>query len=736
MVIFIPVNSYHLRGSMGKYKQQKTLMLHDHSMCLSSIQHKSIRGTLLSNFICITNTFDHCIIKSSVEYSRFVKNTLSEMRNSLFCGSIWLQGKSQLSFTHDVKIVAPENHNIHLNMLYFNFFISYYTPCRQHGMVVSYSGFISENYCGTRLPWDFLTEGNRILLHLVVKQFKQYSLVLDYCSFHTNWVSEVLQVLKTHYDGSHSFDVVKPITFFEMKINSYQLHVTTHQEHYLKLHVTFNNWSILYISVHDGPGRLSQTVFNAKDSKIISGRMIKTTAFLAFIHIRFSDSYSNSSGQIEFTKIPGTHATKQCLNYQKGLIVASSNELENTICMDALEMRHLQIVIYFKMFSFSGPNIVTNLTHSVCQYGGLIIQFDGRKEQYEFCEPLNDYKVYTKNKAITIIIVWFAGYSSGELVAALWKSTCRVLYSEFILSRATLVLPTILHRVTEPTDGCEIFVCPALVNNYQHQWVLQFGPPSFGTTHIELVEMQTLSACDPNYSVNNYSDDNNVKRMIHFESVAYDEWPFSLPPDISHLRFNYSHNVRMSFDYLQTATISLPYICIPGFSRIQKVVVVKTSSCAASTFDAVQKYLIINGIPSLHGNCLSKIYIFTPTIEGPIRYVSFIFKDNGFIQKGYEINVVYHACLTECRQYRYSTLVKGVDENSVLEYTANVGQPTYIDNHHRGFKIIIITPNSLCSQHLKCELQVNIFPETFTTEQDTGNEDTSNSSLLTFFKTR
>ena len=275
-----------------------------------------------------------------------------------------------------------------------------------------------------------------------------------------------------------------------------------------------------------------------------------------------------------------------------------------------------------------------------------------------------------------------------------------------------------------------IFICPALVNNYQKIYNLKFGPPSFGTTRISLAALQTLSTCDPNYSGNNPHD----KLMINITLVASDEWPFGLPTTTNPARYPYSHNFNLNFHYSHSATVSLPYVSIPGFTRTQKAVIVKTSSCAASGGDAIQKHLVINGIPSLHGNCYANKYIVKFTTKRRKRYLSFIYKDTGSINlNSYLLDVVYHKCPTECRQYRYRTLVKGVDKNVVLEYTANVEQPTYVYPHHRGFKIMILTPKSLCSQHLQCELQVSAYTIRQKYQKKLAND---NITRFHFFKTR
>ena len=271
-------------------------------------------------------------------------------------------------------------------------------------------------------------------------------------------------------------------------------------------------------------------------------------------------------------------------------------------CMGQFNLPRLEIVIQFAVFTFNEPNMLTDLSDSVCQYGGLVVQFDGRKQQYAFCESLHHYKLHSSNKSFTFIVVWFSGYSQGELKASISGSDCRASHSVFYLSESELSLPYIVHR---PTFGlsqvCEIFTCQALQNHHQRRFTLQLGPHSLGTVRLSIIHSYTLSACDPEVKYDHGSE-------ISLKSMAMDNWPLHLNPKISHRYHNITDNVVVEFDYLHMANISLGYICKPNMTRLQMAVLVQQSTCRLrKTYVA---HIVINKIPSLCGICNSAEYIF------------------------------------------------------------------------------------------------------------------------------
>ena len=118
-----------------------------------------------------------------------------------------------------------------------------------------------------------------------------------------------------------------------------------------------------------------------------------------------------------------------------------------------------EIRIKVSAFTFIGPNILTDLSDSVCQYGGLVVQFNDRNQQHEFCESLYHYTLDSNNKSLTFIVVWFSGYSHGELTAFLSLGYCKTFHAQFFLSKSTLSLLNILHGpIIDLSHKCETYI--------------------------------------------------------------------------------------------------------------------------------------------------------------------------------------------------------------------------------------------------------------------------------------
>ena len=90
-------------------------------------------------------------------------------------------------------------------------------------------------------------------------------------------------------------------------------------------------------------------------------------------------------------------------------------------------------------------------------------------------------------------------------------------------------------------------------------------------------------------------------------------------------------------------------------------ILVRQSTCEIRR----QTSYVFNNIPFLYGACLrtgSLIVYSTPTSNGSKGYIDFIYKDTGHINDGFDLGVEYLKCPMTCRNYRYSLLVKMIDD--------------------------------------------------------------------------
>ena len=283
-----------------------------------------------------------------------------------------------------------------------------------------------------------------------------------------------------------------------------------------------------------------------------------------------------------------------------------SRNVGNTVCGARIDSNPYYVIIHINSFTFHGPNMMVEFSDYVCQYGELIIQFDGRKHQSDFCESLDDQKIYTRHLSFTFKIVWFSGYSSSDFSAFLTRTKCYAVYTESSLSKAPI--SNIYYRTV---NNCAIYVVPALQNKQERKCTVALGPPSLGTARIRLIKENTLSACDTYFSQRK-----NDHLMTDIRSVSFDNWPLTLAPNVSHYIHNITEEKSLTFEYLHSATVSMPFICIPGQTRTQMAIMADISSCSVPRYMKRSFRLVVNNIPSLGDYCMRNEYHFTPTSEG------------------------------------------------------------------------------------------------------------------------
>ena len=718
------VNSQYATGSLGDYSLQKMLVLYNYRLCFSKVPHLSLRNAITHGLICMKDQFEHCVMKNPVGYSQeMTEEVFRPLSNSRYCGSLWVQENPVLSFTVDVMLEVTETHNIHLVVLHFYFSLSIHISCHQHGLVLRYPGFQSETYCGSRVPWDLITRGYRLFIRLVTTEYKKYSIALYYSSFHTRWISELSRIFKIYQTFSSGGYVTKPFHYFYRNIQRYHYYVMSNQDKYLEFYASLTKLYRAHIRIYDGPGVLSRMILESK--QIMAGVLLaETSAFLARVDLFIPDFSGNSSVWLDIIASSNKRRISSCINYEQALILAKSDNQKNTACVETLAVPDDFMRIDFVRFRFSGPNTFTDSVDTVCHYGGLVIQFDGRRKQHEFCEDVDDFIIYTGQRSISVILVWFSGYSHGELSAKMAPSDCRVSYADIDLSRKQLSNPNIIVQ-SQSLVGCMIFICPALQNEYQQSFTVKLGPPAMGTTRLTILISYTLSACDYDH-LNIHS---NREFRIRLKTVSSHKWPFNLANNVSQTLFNFTRNIEKNFDYLQNATISLPYLCHRDMSRAQFSIVVQVSSCLMRSDGISIKKYIVNNMPALMNICLKRVYYFTPSAKpGKHSYEDFIYMDSGHLNDGHVIIVDYHTCPTKCRNYKYSAFVRSVDKETILEYTAHVGSPISTPRHHRGFRVSMLAPTPPCDLYLRCELLIFVQKQNYNI-----TEQVSNFENITFF---
>ena len=340
---------------------------------------------------------------------------------------------------------------------------------------------------------------------------------------------------------------------------------------------------------------------------------------------------------------------------------------------------------------FSGPNMITDLSSSMCQYGGLVIFFDYAKKM-DICENETNLIIYGSRDWMVIYSVWFSGYSKGHILAS-WSATrCKTVYGESLPPGITF--HQYVTSYYKSATGCTIYICSPFGS-----CVTEVGPSEIGTAKITVQMVDTISPCSQVHHNGNYESTSVYSR----KAVYSDAWPFSLSPNISYKHYSISDTLIERFVYLHSIAFSFPPICTSlRYRRRQMSVKVETSVCIV-TPEGDLMFNIVNNMPALSDQCFT--YVFTPVPKDKTankNYHHFFFNTRDTETTDHAVFVSYGECTMKCKRYQYSTFVKSEDGKTIFEYKSNVGNFTFTGSNHTGFRVSIIIPDPFC----KCTLQL------------------------------
>ena len=683
-ILIIAVNSQqYYTGSMGKQVQLKSLLLDDLKTCVIKTPGSTLRYTYRSLYLCVKKKLFNCQLRDKPKTGRL---------HGEYCGSIWIHEKIRATSTKTISMQLNDGYNIHLSILYFNLPISKHESCSQNSMVLISSQFKSEEYCGFRVPWTLVIKESRIYLRMSLSSLKPYAVKLFYVGFQLNWIRNIQQIQKLHMltkdKSTKSIEVTKSLYMSHTSNIQYTYCLITALNKYFEILIPFINLTKSNVIIHDGPGRLSNIIFDfhAQTYFQIAASSSANSIFLIIQQESFTVFRFHSKISLMKNSFP------TCKRYLKNSIITiEASYAVNIACMYKFKGHYSKILI--KSFQFHGPNMIDS-SQFVCQYGGLMVLLT-KISLFELCENVHDLNIYSALNKIILVFVSFSGYSYGDLKAEIIIMPCPTTYIE-------LFSPGNLFESHLP-KGCKQFICPPPINSMP-KCAIKLGPPPLGTTEIRIEQMETLSSCNPRYD----NITSNEIMMVSMKSVIVENWPFNLKRVISHTWTNITNPTSKIFDYLYSTNLTVPRLC--KNSRLQIAVVAKISTCTVNRRGKFQ-YNAFNHIPVFTEDCMASAYKFKPVEKDNVsigKYHDFFYKDNGDINKGHIVRAVYGACPNKCRNYKYSTFVRQKDGRTVLEFTANFGNLTFTGEDHSGFRVSMLIPNKTCESDLECTLTLSI----------------------------
>ena len=703
----------HLTGVTENHALQKTYMLSDLATCITNTDFLYLVHKHTHQFRCIQGYLLRCLLIN-------IPNnlTVDSQYGFSYCGAFSVSEKNHFATEVTVFIKINNGHILQVEVLHFNFKISRTIFCADHGFIFVYKLHRSGYYCGRRLPWMVIIPTEEAYLHMTLVGGVEYKLNIFYSSFQHSWIRQLISVKQMHIENNRIIS-----TGVESDINSFQYYILTNYINRMELHVYSTCVENCYLSLHDGPGALSRIIFQLNTTDTPGGSMVRTSAYWAFLDILFPDHYVTDRPiniTISIRLAPNLKIIQN--TFLRGVYSYTSDNMENTVCSDYFETPAPDetIFLHVNKFIYSGPNTLSDIPSQQCQYGGLFVRFDLTEKWFEFCDDISDLNIHSSHDGIYVALFWFSGYSQGSIIADFQKDACGIIYLE-LNHELQIHKENIITKVNQSL-GCHYIVCPPLQKDIQRLCTIQLGPPSVGTTQIEVILYDTLDPCDQRF-VNVPSE----QKLTYELKVKYSSnWPFDIHNSTTQQTlYDFSSGNVHKYQYLESGNITSTLFCTNDSPRAQVTYFVVSSLCDIRKH-ALKKAMVIN-IPAFSDKCLMLGYTFIATKEH--LFVNnrdfrnhFIYKDTGHINTGHFVSMNYDNCPIECQNYKYSVFVRHIDDRTIIEHTAHVGHVIFTGFYHKGFRISIFLPAKICLKHLKCILTVYISKTTVRIGQHNYND--------------
>ena len=688
--LFASSGGDYITGVVRHHRMQLTFVLQDINGCVKHQHSSSLVHSYGNQLVCLKKHMFHCLLERS---------TISEKgANESYCGAISLKDIQMVSSDTVMFIGVIAGHVVHHEILKFNFSPSRYYLCRQHGLLVLFKGYKSDSYCGRRVPWTMTIPSDSSYLRLVIKRYMYYELSMFYSSSQKNWIKHFIYVQMSSLLGNG-------MTVTGDSGKSMQYYVIVYHLQQVRLNVLSTDPVYGSVIVRDGPGRLSNTIMDLKNTNSSSAMQATTSAYWAFIELLIPYT-TNKEIKIRLSITTVASDVRRCLSHDQIYFVKTSSDHRNVICSNIFVTQSPTqfLRINVQSFSFHGPNTLTDKSSSRCHYGGVFIEFYSGDNGLQFCENLRDFDISSEYSSLQFTLVWFYRYSRGQFIARVTYSQCQTFYLERYPS----------HRVYKhdlfvrmgPLPNCYYVVCPPVHLNTQRFCSIQFGPPSLTAAILEITTLQTLEPCNVHLKQNHL----NKFTSYNLSAMSTENWPFGLTNVTSAPYKQHFMLKNHTYDFLNVAKIKFRLLCDQDDPLKQMAVLIRTSACAKiqDQYTAV----VVNNIPTVSDSCLKMLYMFT-AVKTQIKkannhknYHNFIYTMNG--HTGHSVTLDYKSCPEDCRNFKYTVYVRNTDDNDIMEYTTKVGQAIFTGYSHRGFRVKIIVPETDCIKVCIMALAIDI----------------------------
>ena len=692
VLLLAPVFSDHLSGVVNDHISVDTkALLIDLTDCMQLMELHNIQGQIQSLFGCIRSRISHCYKGTKI----LTNDSQLEMFKHDYCGSV-ASDKIEIESRHLIlNIELMPNFVIKIDFIIFNFEL--HPSFRSHGMYFSYSTSTRHSfYHGRRIPWRAITTNNKARLVIITITNMEHRLNVFYSSYKRARISNIHHVNNIVF---HKYALYNPYSVFKKlmryKVDSFYLHIIARNVKQIQIMISSRMTSETNIVLYDGPGEKSRRLLNISCMLMCHHKQI-TSAFIACVKIEKLTSAIAHDFTITIQEIDNDHrpCKTKIVNGKFELFEQSSDaNIEICYLIPTYKIESVSLQIDLR---YTGPTIISDALSLECQYGGLFVANNVYYDEQRFCEHKYNYTFFGEGKSMLLVVVaWFPGYSSGYVSIVFNRDTqCVHHYLELRdLQKKTTII--------DDTEDCQRFVNPPYSNYPQirrHTFVFRgkSGRP-IGSAYLRVFKLDSFYKCIAYLGIT----------MSHLKynltAIEVINWPLGHRRNLNIYR-SISDILLMKSEYLISAALSLPYICLAESRKKQMGIELRIASCGYS--DAILQLIITPalGMHMFASECYGVTFSLNRT-ESP----NLIYKEDPTVNYTATYIRTYYGgrCPVECRNFTYSVFIWDRFNKTVVELTANIGEILFTGFHFHGLRISVIGPKLPCEWHIDCDILID-----------------------------
>ena len=695
LLLIVPVLSNHISGTVNRNRfLQRELPVEDVSLCIRKSRVLSLNDIYKNVLDCYRSSISNCLPRS---FKPLDDKTFTQFDKPVYCGAIITGSISQITTQErTLHIQVMQGFIINANFHFFDF--QWHPSFYEHGL--SFSEPARKDppfYSGIRLPWRVFVPDNKATIFISTWPYMKYFVSLSYIRYKFNWLIDTCFVdhkfkgFKTRVVHFNTLSAFLKASSYNVKVASIKYHLIGKALSNLRINFFSERKSNTRITLHDGPGKMSQPILNL-DCMITCNNGITASTFIAYIIIE--NILHKNEGHVEVRFHQSGYNYRDC-TVRNHVIEEVSNSQTNTICSVRYGVYYDTLKLHLDYFQFWGPNaVVPNFNVESCQYGGY---FFNLRKRISLCETLYRQPLYAGNHTSMVgLLVWFKGYSGGVFRGRFVETDCATHY-------IGLTSDNVETTVIDDSIPCQTYICSPTSSREGRKCNFklrgQSGRP-IGNAVIVIQLYRSLYVCYP-------SSDNTGSLTYNMTTWSNPKWPLG-----ETLKDKSTHELTLdsvnhhTYRYLIRSSFSMPIVC--NSSVYQIAVKQMTGMCrflpAINKHSGAGRY----GLNMMSTACYGVLYSITSRDLPQVYFV----EDSTTNYPATIIDTYYSgSCPVKCRNFTYVVYILNNIENTVVEREANVDQAVFTGFQFHGLRVDIKGPKKPCSWSINCQIDVAFIKE-------------------------